>query len=158
MSNLIPSIEVLSKLPSKLILSFFNDFQIIFVGSAKFLELSDDLELYLLNERNDLLFDLFIDNVYFDLLIPLSSLQHTLDNFCDLLMILFLFFFFEELLVHDFIDFFMQYLVQFSLLYITIVLQLVEFFWEWPEIASEVEPTSQCELLTYRCSIFPSEI
>ena len=128
MSNLIPSIEVLSKLPSKLILSFFNDFQIIFVGSAKFLELSDDLELDLLNERNDLLFDLFIDNVYFDLLIPLSSLQHTLDNFCDLLMILFLFFFFEELLVHDFIDFFMQYLVQFSLLYITIVLQLVEFF------------------------------
>lgn len=128
MSNLIPSIEVLSKLPSKLILSLFNDFQIIFVGSAKFLELSDDLELDLLNERNDLLFDLFIDNVYFDLLIPLSSLQHTLDNFCDLLMILFLFFFFEELLVHDFINFFMQYLVQFSLLYITIVLQLVEFF------------------------------
>ena len=128
MSNLIPSIEVLSKLPSKLILSFFNDFQIIFVGSAKFLELSDDLELDLLNERNDLLFDLFIDDVNFDLLIPLSSLQHTLDNFCDLLMILFLFFFFEELLVHDFIDFFMQYLVQFSLLYITIVLQLVEFF------------------------------
>jgi hypothetical protein len=128
MSNLIPSIEVLGKLPSKLILSLFNDFQIIFVGSAKFLELSDDLEFDLFNERNDLLFDLFIDNVNFDLLIPLSSLQHTLDNFCDLLMILFLFFFFEELLVHDFIDFFMQYLVQFSLLYITIVLQLVEFF------------------------------
>ena len=132
--------------------------KIVFLGSAKLLELSNNLELDLFLERDYLLFDLFIDNVNFDLLISLSSFKDTLDYFCDLLMVLFLFFFFEELFIHDFIDLFMQYLIQFSFLHIIEIMHSVEIFRERPEIACKVEPASQCILLSGRDGIFPCEI
>ncbi len=94
MSYLIPSIEVLIKLSSKLILSLFNNFQIIFVGSTKFLELSNDFIFNLLFQRIYLLFDFFIDDFNFNLFITLPSFEYTLNYFCDLLIILFMFFFF----------------------------------------------------------------
>lgn len=73
MSYLIPSIEVLIKLPSKLILSLLYYLQIIFVGSAKLLELSYDLVFNLFLERINLLFYFFIDNFNFNLFIALPS-------------------------------------------------------------------------------------
>jgi hypothetical protein len=149
MSYLVPSIEMLNKLPRKLIFSFLNNLQIIFVRSAKLLELSNDLVLDLFLERNNLLFYFFIDDINFDLFISLPSFKDTLYYFCDLLMVLLLFIFFEELFIHDFIYFFMQNLIQFSLLHIIIILHIVEIFRERPKIACKVKPTSQCVFFSW---------
>lgn len=92
-SDLLPPLKMVSQLSFKLIFSFCNYLNIIFVKPAKLLEFPHHLVLYFSLIWSYLLFDLFIQDINTNLFESLSFFKDTFNYFCDLLMMLLLFFF-----------------------------------------------------------------
>ncbi len=157
MCYLLPTVEMLSELPTKLKFSLLNNIQVVFSCPAEFLKLSYNFILYLSLVRHYLLLDFLIYDVYADLLETLSPLKDTLYYFSDLKVMFLLFFFLKELFVHYLVNLFMHELIQFPLLHIIEVLHHVEILGELPECAREIEPTPQC-VLNRRCDAFTRKV
>ena len=157
MCNLLPAVEMLSELPTKLKFFLLNNIQVVLSCRAEFLKFSNNFILYLSLVRHYLLLDFLVYDVYADLLETLSPLKDTLYYFSDLMVMLLLFFFLKELFVHYLVNLFMHELIQFPLLHIVEVFHHVEILSELPEIAREIEPTPQC-VLNRRCDAFTREV